>query len=75
MHKIPAATEDQLTVLILEDVEDKLLPNNKIIGAICRHCCTAQNRKNVQQLTEHHGVHSRPNVIQAKQGVIIKNSK
>ena len=45
MHKIPAATEDQLTVLILEDVEDKLLPNNKILGYICRPCHTVQNKK------------------------------
>ena len=68
-HKIPAATEDQLKVMILEDVEDKLLPNNKTQGDIGLPCLTVQNRQQVQQLTEHQGMHNQRNVIQEELGL------
>ena len=50
--------------MILDDVEDKLLQNNKTLGDLGLPFLTVQNRQQVQQLTEHQGVHSQPNIIQ-----------
>ena len=67
-HKIPAATEDQLMIMIQEDVEDKLMPNNKTIRDLGLPCQTLQKRQQIQQLTEHQAVHNQPTVMQEELG-------
>ena len=67
-RKIPATTEDQLKVMVLLDIQQKLLPMNKTLEDFRLPGPTAHERQQVHQLIENEGECNQPIVIQEELG-------
>ena len=63
-RQLPTATEHQLRVMVLDDIEKKLLPTTRSLDYFGLLRPTVQERQQVEQLTAQQGEYNQPMIIQ-----------